>query len=58
MDHGLDIIILCETWLSSEKGEPICGEIVPAGFDIVCVNRGRRRGGGVALIHKKNNCLE
>ncbi len=30
---------------------------MPAGFDIVCVNRGRRRGGGVALIHQKTIAL-
>ena len=58
VDNSLDIILLCETWLTSEKEKNICGDIVPAGFDIVCVNRGRRKGGGVALIHQKNNCPE
>ena len=57
VDNGLDIILLCETWLSSEKEKKICGDIVPTGFDIVCVNRGRRKGGGVALIHKKTIAL-
>ena len=57
VDNGLDIILLCETWLSSEKEKKICGDILPAGFDIVCVNRGRRRGGGVALIHQKTIAL-
>ena len=45
MDNRLDIILLCETWLSSEKEKKICGDIVPAGFDIIYVNKGRRRGG-------------
>ena len=43
---------------TSEKEKKICGDIVPAGYDIVCVNRGRRKGGGVAVIHKKTNCPE
>ena len=57
MDNSLAIILLCETWLTSEKEKKICGDIVPAGFDIVCVNRGRRKGGGVALMHQKNIAL-
>ena len=57
VDNGLDIILLCATWLSSKKEKKICGDIVPAGFDILCVNRVRRRGGGVALIHQKTIAL-
>ena len=56
MKHYIvDIILLFETWLEKEK--KICRSIVPEGFDIVCVNRGRRRGGRVALIRQQNNCM-
>ena len=57
MDNKLYSTLLCETWLTSEKEKMICGGIVPAGYDIVCVNRGSRKGAGVALIHKKTIAL-
>ena len=54
----MDVILLGETWLSSVKEKKNCGNIVPTGFDdIVCVNRGRRIGGGVAIIHRKTIAL-
>ena len=55
VDNILDIILLCEKWLTSEKEKKNCGDIVPAGFDIVCVNKERRKGGDNS---PKNNCLE
>ncbi len=58
MDNSMDVILLGETWLSSVKEKKNCGNIVPTGFDyIVCVNRGRRIGGGVAIIHRKTIAL-
>ena len=55
VSQNIDVLDLTETWLC-------CGDIVvlnellPLGYDIQHVDR-EKRGGGVALIHKKNHFI-
>ena len=52
-DRRMDLLCLTETWMSgSEKDNPVISALLPDGYDIVNCARDSR-GGGVALIHKK-----
>ena len=51
VSHNLDVLALTETWLCNGDNI-ILNELLPPGYDIRHVDRGRR-GGGVALIYKK-----
>ena len=52
MSHNLDVLALTETWLCNGDNI-ILNELLPPGYDIRHVDRGRR-GGGVTLIYKKD----
>ena len=52
VSHNLDVLALTETWLCNGDNI-ILNELLPPGYDIRHVDRGRR-GGGVALIYKKD----
>ena len=52
VSHNLDVLALTVTWLCNGDNI-ILNELLPPGYDIRHVDRGRR-GGGVALIYKKD----
>ena len=52
VSQNLDVLALTETWLCNGDNI-ILNELLPPGYDIRHVDRGRR-GGGVALIYKKD----
>ena len=52
VSHNLDVLALTETWLCNDDNI-ILNELLPPSYDIRHVDRGRR-GGGVALIYKKD----
>ena len=51
LDNHLDILGICETWLS-EDDNAIIGQLAPTGFTFKHVPRISRRGGGVALLFR------
>ena len=52
VSHNLDVLALTEAWLCNGDNI-ILNELLPPGYDFRHVDRGRR-GGGVALIYKKD----
>lgn len=52
VEHDFDIVLLCETWLTSSK-QRICGDLTPAGYTLRVLNRNGKRGGGIAVLYKK-----
>ena len=52
MSQNLDVLALTETWLCNGDNI-ILNELLPPGYDIRHVDRGKK-GGGVALIYKKD----
>ena len=52
VSQNLDVLALTEMWLCNDD-DIILNELLPPGYDIRHVDRGRR-GGGVALIYKKD----
>ncbi len=53
LEHDLDILTITETWLKS-KDTSVIKDMLPSNYDIINVNRARRTGGGVAIIHKRS----
>ena len=51
VEHELDIVAICETWLSPDDAAPI-GQLTPRGFNLKHIPRTGRRGGGVAVLFK------
>ena len=51
LQHGLDMIGLCETWLKPNVFLPL-NEASPPNFTYAHVARATKQGGGVALIYK------
>ena len=55
MSQNVDVLALTETWLCEGPDDLIViNNSVPPGYHIHCVNRQHKRGGGVALIYKKD----
>ena len=55
MSQNVDVLALTETWLCDGPDDLIViNNSVPPGYHIHCVNRQHKRGGGVALIYKKD----
>ena len=52
-DEDLDIAAVTETWMSSQQNN-ITAELRDNGYNIFHFNRDNKRGGGVALIFKKD----
>ena len=52
-DEDLDIAAVTETWMSSQQNN-ITAELRDIGYNIFHFNRDTRKGGGVALIFKKD----
>ena len=50
--QNIDVLALTETWLCCGDNA-VLNELLPHGYDIRHVDR-ERRGGGVALIYKKD----
>lgn len=57
VDNDIDLFLITETWLSktSNINKVVLGNLVPAGYKILHEPRGKRRGGGVAIVFKE--CL-
>ena len=52
IDHKLDIVAICETWLRHDD-QVVIGDITPPGYSLKHVSRSSsKRGGGVALLYK------
>ena len=51
-DNSISICCLCETWLQSQNN-PITAYISESGYKIHNFNRTNRKGGGVAIVSKK-----
>lgn len=51
LDHNLDIMGLCETWLSNNDEKPLL-DASPPDFISSQTARTKKSGGGVAIIHK------
>jgi hypothetical protein len=54
-DRNLDVLYITETWLKgNERDNVVLAELLPPNFDIIQKARRQGRGGGVALIHRKD----
>nr|XP_054757019.1 ankyrin-3-like [Lytechinus pictus] len=51
LDHELDIVAVCETWLTPNDADMI-GQLTPCGFTFKHIPRAGKRGGGVAVLFK------
>jgi Reverse transcriptase (RNA-dependent DNA polymerase)/Endonuclease-reverse transcriptase len=53
--NDLDLLILTETWIDAKAPAAIKKDIAPEGYSVLHVHRmGKKRGGGIALIHRSN----
>ena len=51
VDHELDIVAICETWLTPND-DALIGQLTQCGFTFKHIPRAGKRGGGVALLFK------
>ena len=51
-DQNIDIACICATWFNSKEGT-FTSKIKETGYEIIHANRENKRGGGVAIIYKK-----
>ena len=52
-DNGVDLLLVTETWLSTQGDEAKTVELAPSGFDVKSFPRqSRSRGGGIATVCK------
>ena len=51
LDHGLDVVCICETWLTS-CDDAVIADLRPEGFTFKHLPRASRRGGGIALLFR------
>ena len=52
-DYNISIACISETWFDSQNG-PFSKSIKDAGYKLHHANRDKKRGGGTAIIYKKN----
>jgi exonuclease III len=48
----LDLLALTETWMNEQNEQRTVASLLPAGYGITVSNREKKRGGGVALVHR------
>src|SRR5215469_5699497 len=53
--NSLDILLLTETWLSSDSPPSVVNSLTPAGYSLLHQPRSTGRGGGLAVIYR--SCL-
>jgi hypothetical protein len=59
VDKQIDICALTETWLSSgDRDRIVCGDILAPGYQLHQEPRKKGRGGGVAVLYKKDICVK
>ena len=51
-DDRLDLLAITETWLNKDGDTAAINDLVPDGYSLISVPRGRNRGGGIRLIHR------
>jgi hypothetical protein len=51
LSNQIDLFAITETWLVDELDKFVLSELVPNGYDVQHVPRGKRKGGGVAIVH-------
>jgi len=53
IDHKLDIVIITETWLTSDDHDKLTiQKLTPSGYKFLPVHRKGRKGGGLGVIYK------
>ena len=50
----MDLLALSKTWLGTSIDKSLTSEFFPEGYDIHQVSRKDQRGGGIAVVFKKN----
>lgn len=50
----MDLLALSETWLGTSIDKSVTSAFLPEGYDIHQVSRKEQRGGGIAVVFKKN----
>ncbi|KAK6167044.1 hypothetical protein SNE40_021153 [Patella caerulea] len=53
-DHDFDIFVITESWFNSPDSVSVY-ELTPENYSAVLLNRECKRGGGIAVLHKKKN---
>lgn len=53
VSNKVDIFAMTETWLGSTFDDVIKQELIPTSYDFLHLNRENRRGGGIALLFRK-----
>lgn len=54
ISDDIDVIALTETWLGTDVDNAVLQDLVPNGFDVIHNLRVNLKGGGVAIIFRKN----
>ena len=54
IDHDLDILFLCETWLGTDYDDQSISQMLPPSYKIYHHARTSQRGGGVAVVFKES----
>ena len=54
VDNGIDLLVITETWLTAEKVGRVKADLLPDGYSMQHRMRECRRGGGVAVVHRKS----
>lgn len=53
-DNNIDLLALTETWMSNNTEARVSAGLTPDGYNILYRNRGKGKGGGVALIYRSS----
>ena len=52
LQHDLDVLCVCETWLAENSHEPVLAELSPPGYNVKSFPRPAGGGGGILFIFK------
>ena len=58
ISHNIDVCVVTETWLPNHISPALLNELIPDGFKFIHEPCSARRGGGLAVIYKKNTAVK
>ena len=58
IDGKIDLLLVTETWIQGNEEDFVTRSLTPVGYNLIHVpkdkSRGKKRGGGVGIIHRSN----
>ena len=54
IEHNIDVMAICETWLQYKRDTSVIKDMLPNGYLIEHTPRPTGKGGGVAIIHRSS----